>query len=105
MIGSLRKQIELYEPVRIADEAGGAAIDFAPFAVTWAAVEHLASARELDGERHARIRRIAVNLRWRADVALGQCVGIGQERFEIVSIESDDAKDRRMTLIAEEARP
>ena len=101
MTGLLRKRIEILKSTRVPDEAGGASRVWSPVEAVWAGLERLASTRDLTGAG-GRLRRLAVTIRWRNSIALGQRARIDGENFEIVSIESDDEKERRMTLICEE---
>ncbi len=101
MIGDLRHKIELQTPSRTEDEAGGASIDWISGGELWAAVERLTSTRDFAGDRDNRLKRIAVTVRAGAFDLGGRLVFSG-ETYEIVSIESDDARDKRLTLICEE---
>lgn len=100
MIGSLSKKIEFLTPSRVDDEAGGASLSWLPGPEMWARVERLTSTRDVAGDRNNRLRRIAANLRYRADIPIGQRVAFENSEYEVVSIESED--DRRLTLICEE---
>lgn len=105
MIGALRHKIELLTATRVDDEAGGASISWSAGPELWARIERLTSTRDLTGDRDNRLRRIAVSLRYRTDLALGQRVMFDGAQYETVSIESEDDRDRRLTLICEEALP
>jgi len=102
VIGALRHKVILLDASRSEDEAGGASLFWAPGAELWAAVERLASTRDFAGDRENRLKRIAVTIRYRAGIALGQRLTFEGETFETVSIESDDGRDKRLTLICEE---
>ncbi|WP_428410014.1 phage head closure protein [Hyphococcus sp.] len=102
MIGALRHKIVLLDASRDSDEAGGASLSWAPGAEIWASVERLASTRDFAGDRENRLKRIAVTIRFSANVSLGQRLTFEGETYETVSIESDDGRDRRLTLICEE---
>ena len=102
MIGSLRHKVVLLEAARTEDEAGGASIAWSSGAALWAGVERLSSTRDFTGDRETRLKRIAVSIRYSADVALGQRLTFEGETYETVSIESDDERDKRLTLICEE---
>ncbi|WP_375203643.1 head-tail adaptor protein [Hyphococcus sp.] len=102
MIGALRHKVILLDVSRTDDEAGGASLSWAPGPEVWASVERLSSTRDFTGDRENRLKRIAVMIRYSADVALGQRLTFEGETFETVSIESDDGRDRRLTLICEE---
>ena len=103
MIGALRHKIELLTPSRIDDGAGGAAIAWLPGPELWARVERLTSTRDFAGDRNNRLQRIAASIRYRTDIVLGQQLKFDNDNFEVVSIESEDDQDRRLTLICEEA--
>ncbi|MCB2099062.1 MAG: head-tail adaptor protein [Parvularculaceae bacterium] len=103
MIGALRYRIELLAREETPDEAGGAAVVFAPATEIWAAVELLASVSSLAGERTRRLRRIRALVRARPDAAIGARIRHGGVDYDVVSIETDDEKGRRVFLIGEEA--
>lgn len=102
MIGALRHKIVLLDVSRTDDEAGGASLFWAPGAEVWAAVERLASTRDFAGDRENRLKRIAVTIRYSAAMSLGQRLTFEGVTYETVSIESDDGRDKRLTLICEE---
>lgn len=102
MIAGFRFQIELLAPSVAPDEAGGAAISHAPAATIWAAVEHLSAIGAVIGDRGRRIRRIKALVRSRADLGIGARIRYESVDYEIVSIEQDDERGRRVFLIGEE---
>lgn len=105
MTGALRHRIQLLNASRTGDEAGGASVAWAPGAALWADVERLSSTRDFAGDRGNRLKRIAATIRFRADIALGQRLVFAGETYETVSIESDDGREKRLTLICEEILP
>ena len=102
MIGALRHKIVLLDVSRTEDEAGGASLSWIAGPEIWASVERLSSTRDFAGDRENRLKRIAVIIRFSADVALGQRLTFESETYETVSIESGDGRDKRLTLICEE---
>ncbi len=102
MIGELRHKIEWLNPARTNDEAGGAAIAWTSGGELWAGVERLTSTRDFAGDRENRLKRIAVTIRYSAEISLGGRLRFAGDDFEIVSIESEDGRDKRLTLICEE---
>ncbi len=102
MIGGFRNRIELLTFSRTADDAGGAGIAWLPGPEIWADVSRLTSTRDVTGDRERRLKRIAARIRVRSDIVLGQQIRFDAERYEVVSIESDDGRARRFTLICEE---
>ncbi|MFC2954046.1 head-tail adaptor protein [Marinicaulis aureus] len=102
MIGALRHKVILLDVSRASDEAGGASLSWGAGSEVWASVERLTSTRDFAGDRANRLKRIAVTIRFSAEVALGQRLTFEGVMFETVSIESDDGRDRRLTLICEE---
>ena len=100
MIGSLRNRVEFQTAARVDDDGGGAAIVWLPGPEVWAEVERLASTRDFAGDRRNQLRRIAVTIRSRSDLLLGQRVAFNGNTYEVVSIE--DAERARLTLICEE---
>ncbi len=102
MTGSLRHKIELLSAERTADEAGGASLAWSAGAELWARVERLTSTRDFSGDRDNRLKRIAATVRWRSGVALGGRLRFDGADYEIVSIESDDGREKHLTLVCEE---
>lgn len=102
MIGALRNRIELLTFTRFDDDAGGGAVVWLPGPEIWAQVTQLTATRDIAGDRTRRLKRIAAIIRHRSDIALGQQIKFGGDNFEVVSIESDDARARRITLICEQ---
>jgi len=103
VIGVLRNRIELLTFTRFDDDAGGGAVVWLPGPEIWAQVTRLTATRDVAGDRTRRLKRIAAIIRQRSDIALGQQVKFDGDNFEVVSIESDDSRARRITLICEEA--
>lgn len=103
MIGALRHRLQLLTLSRVDDGAGGAAVSWTPGPEIWADVQRLTSTRDFAGDKENRIRRISATLRARADIALGGQVAFDGVNYEVVSIENDDERGRRLTLICEEA--
>jgi len=104
VIGSLRHQIELYAPSRLADGAGGASLEWTLVETVWAGLERLASTRDFAGDRNNRLRRLAATIRKRTDVDLGARVRFEETLYEIVSVEAGAGDEKTMTLICEEAK-
>lgn len=103
MIGALRTLVDILGPAETPDDAGGARVDWAPAATVWAGVARLPSTPDFSGDRRRRLRRIKALVRARTDFVLGgriRCEGVD---YEIVSIEEDDARGRRLLLACEEA--
>ena len=102
MIGALRHKVVLLTQTRTEDEAGGAGLAWTPGPELWADVERLASTRDYAGDKQNRLKRIAATVRFRSDIALGSRLNFAGETYETVSIESDNGRERRLTLICEE---
>ena len=102
MIGALRHKIDLLAATSTPDGGGGFSTDWTPVDAMWAEVERLTSTRNLLGDRTQRLRRLAVSIRYRSDVALGARIRHDGADYDVVSIE-DDGDRRRLTLICEEA--
>ena len=101
MIGALRHKIELLTRSRTEDDGGGAATVFSSGPSFWGEVERLTSTRDFAGDRTNRLRRVAITIRNRTDVALGARITFDGATYEVTSIEDDDP-GRRLTLICEE---
>ncbi len=102
MIAALRYEIDLLARNEASDGAGGASIAWTVARTLWAAVEDLPAIGAIIGDKGVRIRRIKALVRARADFTLGARVRFDGDDFEIVSIESDDERGRRIFLIGEE---
>ena len=102
MIGGFRYQIDLLARSEAPDDAGGVAASYAPAASVWAAVDILPAVPAPAGARTMRLKRIKALVRSRADFVIGARVRFQGDDYEIVSIESDDARGRRVFLIGEE---
>lgn len=102
MIGALRNRIELLTFTRFDDDAGGGAVVWLPGPEIWAQVTRLTATRDVAGDRTRRLKRLAATIRQRGDIVLGQQIKFDGENYEVVSIESDDARARRITLICEQ---
>lgn len=102
MIGALRNRIELLTFTRFDDDAGGGAVVWLPGPEIWAEVTRLTATRDVAGDRTRRLKRIAAVVRHRSDIALGQQIRFDGGNYEVVSIESDESRARRLTLICEE---
>jgi head-tail adaptor len=103
MIGYYRYEIDILETTRRPDGAGGARTLHQPIARVWSAIEQLPAAAG-DGPGEGRLRRIKAFVRNRIEFALGRRIRWGGDDYEIVSIESDDERGRRVFLICEERR-
>lgn len=103
MIVGFRYQIELLQRSETRDEAGGASALWTPAATVWAGVEHLSAVGAIIGDRGRRIRRVKALVRSRPDFAIGARIRFEAVDYDIVSIESDDERGRRVFLIGEEA--
>ncbi|MEO1015282.1 MAG: head-tail adaptor protein [Pseudomonadota bacterium] len=102
MIGKLRHQIDLLDATRIADAGGGADVAWTPGPSVWARVERLTSSSGGMGDRTTPFKRVSATIRPRAGLAIGGRFRFAGLDYEIVSIESDDARPPRVTLIGEE---
>lgn len=103
MIGALKHQVDRLEGAFSDDGGGGVATTFTVRETVWAGVERLTSTRNFAGDKRQRLRRLAVTIRFVADVDLGDRIRFQNADYEVVSIEDGDTKDRRLTLICEEA--
>ncbi|MEM9169945.1 MAG: head-tail adaptor protein [Pseudomonadota bacterium] len=101
MIGARRWRVEILQAGRTPEAGGGASLVWTPVASEWAQVERLASTPDFLGDRRRRLKRVAVTLRERAAVSIGDRVRFGAETYDVVSIESEDGRTALVT--AEEA--
>lgn len=91
--------------MRAPDAGGGGAELWTVFALLWARVERLAAVRDFAGDKSSFLRRATATIRARADVEVGQRFRAGGTFFDIVAIEPGDAREKRLVLVGEEARP
>ncbi len=105
MTGALSNLIELLGESHAPDGAGGSTRSFAPGRTLWAEVRRLPSARDGTGDRARRLQRLAVVIRRGEDAQLNGRLRFQGVDFEIVSIESEEERKSRLTLICEEALP
>lgn len=104
MIAGFRYQIELLARNAVADEAGGFSVAYAPVTAIWAGVDELPAVSVGDGGRTRKARRIKALIRSRNDTPIGARIRFDGVDYDVVSIESDDERGRRVFLICEEAR-
>lgn len=104
MIGGLKHQIDLLEETRASDAVGGAAVSHQAGARIYAAVTPLPAIVAEAGGRRTRLERIEARIRRRHGVSIGQRLDWRGKRYEIVSIENDEAGERYVVLVAEETR-
>ncbi|MEQ1931157.1 MAG: phage head closure protein [Parvularculaceae bacterium] len=102
MIGQLRHRVDIRARVLTPDGVGGAAPSWTTVETAWAGLTHLTSARNADGARDNRLKRVAATLRHRNTVELGQRLRFADDDYDIVSIETTDGRERFMILICEE---
>lgn len=105
MIGLMRHRIEILAPTRLPDDAGGAGLAWSVFETMWAGLRRLSSARDVAGGGDRRLRRVAATVRFRPWIRAGLRLRFDDADFEIVSVESDDARERALTLVCEERAP
>lgn len=105
MIAGLRYQIELFALARVADEAGGASLAETSATTIWAAVERLPAAASSTGGEPVRLRRVKALIRARPGAEIGARFRFEDVAYEVVSVESDDERGRRVVLIGEEVTP
>lgn len=103
MIAGFRRRIEVLAETLIPDSGGGAAREFAVVATPWAAVETISTIGPVIGGRARRLRRLKILIRSRPDLAVGGRIRFEGADYDIVSIESDDDRGRRVFLLCEEA--
>jgi head-tail adaptor len=102
MIASLRYQIELFTLSREPDEAGGARLVENAATAIWAAVERLPAAASSTAGEPVRLKRVKALIRARAGADIGARFRFDGVTYEVVSVETDDDRGRRVFLIGEE---
>lgn len=102
MIGPLRHKLERLTSAREPDNGGGATVIWQSMGELWARIDYLTPIRDLTGDRRSFLKRIAAEIRPHPALSEGDRVRYNAIDFEIVSIETIDDRQRRMTLICEE---
>lgn len=100
MIGAFRHRVTLMARSETPDGAGGVLTAFTASPPQWARVELAPTLVNPDGGR--RIRRLRVRLRTENPAPIGGRLLFDGALYDIVSIETDDARGRRRVLACEE---
>jgi SPP1 family predicted phage head-tail adaptor len=101
-ISLLNRRVEILTVGRAPDDGGGFVLAFTHKHYAWAEIRQLASARDLSADRAARLKRLSAAVRFTRDIRVGERLRLDGADYEIASIESDGARDRRLVLICEE---
>lgn len=97
----MRARVTLQEPVRVADEIGGAAILWTARGDVWAEIEAggASQAAEFDAAPSTATYRVRINRR--DDVCAGWRIAWGSRRLRIAGV-ADDAAQRVLLICQEE---
>ncbi len=98
----MRETIALLTPAPAPDEGGGRRLDYVEGSRLWAEIARLPTTQDFLGDRRRRLRRLAVTIRTRRDIAPGARIRLAGDDYEVASIEDADDRGRRLTLICEE---
>ncbi len=101
-IGAARARVTLEEPVRIADEIGGAAILWTARGEVWATIEARGAGEAVAFDTALSTASYAVTIHRRDDVRAGWRVAWGERRLRIVGVSDEGAP--RIVLRCEEER-
>ena len=101
-IGDLSHRLRLEEPVRVADDGGGASESFAPIAEIWAAVRARAGSERLVADGLAGHATHEVWIRFRADVTPPQRFVEGDRILDIRAALDVDGRRRWLRCLCEE---
>jgi len=103
IIGALRNRVTLEEPVRIADEIGGAAILWTARGDVWAAVRARGAGETAGFDTAVSTASYDVTINRRDDVRAGWRIRWGARRLRIFGVSDEGAP--RIQLHCEEERP
>lgn len=104
MIGDLREQVTLQEPVRTGDGAGGASVAWTTVATVWAAIETVSGASGLRAERLRAEATHRITIRHRTDLDETHRLLWGTRILRIEAMADPDGRRRWLTLTCEEER-
>jgi SPP1 family predicted phage head-tail adaptor len=102
-IGAARARVTLEEPVRIADEIGGAAILWTARGDVWAQIEARGSGEAAAFDTLPSVASYYVTINRRDDVRAGWRVTWGERHLRITGVSNEGAP--RIVLRCEEERP
>ncbi|WP_029075565.1 phage head closure protein [Kaistia adipata] len=102
--GQLSSRVVLERPVRAADGAGGATVDWVEVATLWARIEPVAAGERFAADRLATRVSHRITLRFRADVAGGMRIRHRGRVLAVVAWRDPDEQRRFLVLDAEEVR-
>lgn len=102
--GQLASRIVLEKPVRTADGAGGATVDWDEVATLWARIEPVSAAERFAADRLATRVTHRITLRFRADIEGGMRIRHRGRGLAVVAWRDPDENRRFLVLDAEEVR-
>ncbi len=101
-IGALRSRLTIEAPIDAPDDIGGFVRGFAPLAQVWGRIETLNANAQFVEQRIEQARRIAVTIRWRADVTSQMRFDFRGRKLLIISVEDTDETRRFLRCLCEE---
>lgn len=101
-IGAMRARVTLEEPVRVADEIGGAAILWTARGAVWAAIEARSASEAPAFDAARSVSSFDVTINRRGDVRAGWRLAWGERRLRVTGVSDDGAP--RIVLRCEEER-
>jgi SPP1 family predicted phage head-tail adaptor len=104
-IGAARRRLTLEQPIRVADDAGGAATTHQPIAVVWAQMLWRGGEERRLAGRPEQAARHEVSFRWRAGVTAGMRLTGAGMTLGIVSAGDPEGTRRRLVCLCEEIKP
>lgn len=90
-IGALRERVKLQQPIRIADEIGGAAIAWTDAGDVWAEIDFGSSGEAVGFDAAPSLAAYRVTINRRDDVRAGWRIAWGVRRLRIIGVADDGA--------------
>lgn len=101
-VGSLRHGVTLEEPVRVADDAGGANLTWREVATLWADIRARTGKETLEADRLSGRVSVDIFIRYRTGVVPAMRFRHGERIFHIRAVLDEDGRRRWLKCLCEE---
>ncbi len=101
-IGAMRQRVTLEAPTDTQDGVGGFVRNYTPAAQLWAHIENLSAAEQFAEQRLEQSGKIAVTIRWRADVQSQMRFEFHGRKLVVRSVQDPDERRRFLRCLCEE---